>query len=67
MLIEVDGASHLETEQQEYDKLRTEYLEELGYKVIRFSNDDVKFNIESVIGEIMRVIEGRMNELKDKK
>ena len=67
LLIEVDGPSHLEPDQQEYDKLRTEYLEELGYKVIRFSNDDVKFNIESVTGEIMRVVESRIMELKGKK
>ncbi len=51
LLIEVDGASHLEPEQMEYDKLRTEYLEELGYTVIRFANDDVKFNVDGVIGE----------------
>ena len=67
MLIEVDGASHLEPEQSEYDKLRTEYLEELGYKVIRFKNDDVKFNIDGVTGEILRVVESRIAELKSKK
>jgi leucyl-tRNA synthetase len=49
LLIEVDGASHLELEQMEYDKLRTEYLEELGYKVIRFTNDDVKFRIQVLL------------------
>src|SRR5512139_3745152 len=60
LLIEVDGPSHLEPEQQEYNKLRTEYLEELGYKVIRFTNDDVKFNIKGVIGEILGVVENRI-------
>jgi len=67
LLIEVDGASHLEPEQQEYDKLRTEYLEELGYKVIRFMNDEVKFNIHSVTNEILRVVERRIIEMKGKK
>jgi very-short-patch-repair endonuclease len=67
LLFEVDGASHLEPEQIEYDKLRTEYLEELGYKVIRFTNDDVKFNLQGVIGEILRVVESRVRELKGKK
>jgi len=41
----VDGASHLEPEQAEYDATRTAYLEELGYKVIRFTNEDVRYNI----------------------
>jgi very-short-patch-repair endonuclease len=66
LLIEVDGPSHFEPDQQEYDKLRTEYLEELGYKIIRFTNDDVKFNIKGVTGEILRVVESRIIELKGK-
>jgi very-short-patch-repair endonuclease len=45
LLIEVDGESHFQPDQEEYDKARTEYLEELGYKVIRFTNNDVKYNI----------------------
>jgi len=34
LIIELDGGQHLE--QEEYDQKRTEYLEEQGYKVIRF-------------------------------
>jgi very-short-patch-repair endonuclease len=68
LLIEVeDGPSHFEQGQQEYDKLRTEYLEELGYKVIRFTNDDVKLNIDGVIGEILQIVENRITELKSKR
>jgi len=66
LLIEVDGATHLEPEQREYDKARTEYLEELGYKVIRFTNDDVKGSIHSVAGEILRTVEIRIAELTAK-
>ncbi len=58
LCIEIDGASHLEKSQERYDVARTQYLEDLGYKVIRFTNDDVRYNIDSVVGEIMRVIEG---------
>lgn len=47
-----DGESHFQPNQEEYDKARTKYLEELGYKVIRFANDDVKYNIHAVAGEI---------------
>ena len=67
LLVEVDGASHLEPDQQEYDKLRSEYLEELGYKVIRFTNEEVKFNIEGVISEILKTVESRIGKLKSKK
>jgi hypothetical protein len=40
-----------------YSKLRIEYLKELGYKVIQFTNDDVKFNTEDVSDEISRMVE----------
>jgi very-short-patch-repair endonuclease len=62
LLIEIDGASHLDKEQVEYDKARTEYLEELGYKVIRFTNNDVRYNINAVVDEIIKVAEKRIEE-----
>jgi very-short-patch-repair endonuclease len=57
LCIEIDGSSHLEPEQEKYDVLRTEFLEELGCKVIRFMNDDVRYNINAVVDEIGRTIE----------
>lgn len=61
LCIEIDGDSHLNLQQQEYDLARTEYLEELGYKVIRFTNDDVRYRIYAVIEEIMRVVGSRLS------
>jgi len=66
LLIEIDGESHLEPSQKEYDKARTEYLEELGYKVIRFTNNDVRYNINAVANKILQTIEIRIAELKSK-
>lgn len=66
LCIEIDGDSHLEAAQEEYDKMRTEYLEELGYQVVRFTNDDVRYNINAVVHEIVMVVEGRIEELKNK-
>ena len=53
LCIEIDGDTHLTKEQQEYDAARTEYLESLGRKVIRFTNDDVRFNIQAVVQQII--------------
>jgi len=39
LIIELDGSQHLE--QAEYDVERTRYFESLGYKVIRFWNNQV--------------------------
>jgi len=57
LCIELDGPSHLEQSQKEYDAARTEYLDDLGYKVIRFSNDQVRYHLDVVVAEIIRTIE----------
>ena len=63
LLIEIDGDSHLVKEQIEYDKARTEYLEALGYKVIRFTNNDVRYTISAVVDKIINTVEKRIEEL----
>ncbi len=48
IIIEIDGGQHNEPENIEYDKLRTQYLEEKGYKVVRFWNNDIDKNLLGV-------------------
>ena len=55
LIIELDGSQHLE--QEEYDEERTKYLESLGYKVIRFWNNDVMKNVNGVILAVMNALE----------
>jgi leucyl-tRNA synthetase len=50
LVVEVDGDIH--DYQKEEDAARTERLNELGYKVIRFKNEQVLVDIESVVEEI---------------
>ena len=54
LIIEIDGYSH-ET-QQGYDAKRTGDLVEHGYRVIRFTNDEVLNNVEGVVGRIGQVL-----------
>jgi very-short-patch-repair endonuclease len=63
LCIEIDGGSHLEQEQQEYDSARTEVLESIGCRVIRFTNSDVRYNINAVAQGILDIC----SELKSKK
>jgi very-short-patch-repair endonuclease len=53
LCIEIDGETHLTKEQQEYDWARTAYLESLGRSVIRFTNHDVRYYIDSVVQGII--------------
>lgn len=54
LVIEVDGGYHSEYEQMERDECRTEHLEKMGLRVIRFSNEDIFNNIEEVLDSIRK-------------
>lgn len=50
LCIEIDGDSH--ADQVEYDQARTEYLNERGYTVIRFTNREVWHQLDAVLQAI---------------
>jgi 5-methyltetrahydrofolate--homocysteine methyltransferase len=52
LVIEIDGLIHQLPENKESDIVRTEWLNEKGFKVIRFTNDDVLFNTDNTIEQI---------------
>ena len=51
IIIEVDGGQHLENKK---DKLRDKWLEEQGYEVLRFWDNEVLTNIEGVMESIRK-------------
>ncbi len=53
LVIELDGGQHYENEGIEKDKIRDEYLENRGYKVLRYSNLDVLKNFSGVCEDIL--------------
>jgi very-short-patch-repair endonuclease len=57
LVIEVDGGQHVE--QTAYDEQRTQYLEGLGFRVIRFWNHDVLTRTDSVMQVIFDALGGR--------
>ncbi len=52
LVIEVDGAYHNNAEQMEADKLRSDFLNEAGFKVLRFTNEQVLQDTDNTIKEI---------------
>ena len=52
LIVEVDGGQH--AGQREYDAVRALKLEALGYRVLRYWNDDVLLRLESVADDIYR-------------
>ncbi|MDH5445589.1 MAG: DUF559 domain-containing protein [Gammaproteobacteria bacterium] len=54
LIIEIDGSQHIE--QKNLDNTRTEYLNQLGYKVVRYWNHEVLRQTEEVLADILRHI-----------
>lgn len=50
LIVELDGGQHADN--AEADAIRTKDLEAAGYRVIRFSNNDVMRNLEGVLETI---------------
>ena len=56
LIIEVDGAYHETKEQEEQDEKRTELLKFQGLTVLRFANEEVSTDVETVITKIKETI-----------
>ncbi|TAF75246.1 MAG: DUF559 domain-containing protein [Bacteroidetes bacterium] len=55
LVVEIDGSIHQLPENKENDKIRTEWLESVGFKVIRFTNEQVIGDFENTIDAIAKV------------
>ncbi len=60
LIVEVDGDVH--DLQPERDEVRQAILEALGYRVLRFRNEEVMHDLERVVEEIRREVETRQKQ-----
>ncbi|MDZ7657926.1 endonuclease domain-containing protein [Fodinibius sp.] len=56
LVIEVDGESHYTDKGATHDDKRTAFLNDLGIKILRFTNPQIKNNIEGMLEHIITVI-----------
>ena len=52
LIIEVDGAYHNEPRQQIDDDIREEWLRKQGFIILRFTNEEVLYDIDNVLHTI---------------
>ena len=65
LIIEIDGGYHFEGEQPEKDEERTKYLNEAGFVILRFTNEEVLYDIDNVLEEISDTLEEISNALEN--
>jgi len=56
LIIEIDGGQHNEEREKERDEERTMSLEERGYRIMRFWNNEVMTNPEGVLERIREAL-----------
>jgi very-short-patch-repair endonuclease len=56
LIIEIDGGQHNKKTNELFDKERTGYLNNQGFKVLRFWNNEILENIEGVYNIIVNTI-----------
>jgi very-short-patch-repair endonuclease len=61
LVIEVDGPIHQNADRAEHDRQRDGVMEELGIKVLRFSNNQVRFHLPRVLKEIKNTAVARLS------
>lgn len=49
-ILEIDGQIHLR--QKDYDQMREETLKEMGFEVIRFTNEEILNNLDKVLEKL---------------
>jgi very-short-patch-repair endonuclease len=59
LAIEIDGDAHAAPDQAAYDSARTSWLEERGYRVIRFEAAEVGRNLSGVVDAIRAACRAR--------
>ncbi|MBU0692433.1 endonuclease domain-containing protein [bacterium] len=54
LIIEIDGDTHLQGDGPGHDNVRTNYLEGLGWRIVRYMNLDVMKNLDGVVEDIRK-------------
>ena len=57
LIIELDGAQHGDARHRTHDTIRDEFLTQHGYRIIRFWNDEIFKNMDSVLHAIYLALE----------
>ncbi len=65
LIIEVDGLIHQVPENKKSDEERTKDLYQLGFEVIRFTNEQVLHNTDNVLNEILAQLKKENKMLSD--
>jgi hypothetical protein len=65
LIIEIDGAGHLTDAGRQRDRVRDDFLEGLGYRVVRIAGYDVTRDPSACLEKIDEEVRKRIQEIKN--
>ena len=57
LVVELDGSQHYDPTNQQEDATRDAWLQNAGYQILRYSNEDINLRFQSVCEDILNHIE----------
>ena len=66
LVIEIDGSQHARADDAARDRQRDDWLASQCYRVLRFWNDEVRYELDAVLDTIFAVVEERRQLLSDR-
>ncbi len=66
LVIEIDGSQHYSDCGKSYDEWRSGMLNEKGYMVLRFTNEDIEKRFDIVCDMTLKVTEARVKEMENR-
>ena len=64
LIIELDGGHHNEAQNVKYDAVRDKFLREIGFRVLRFGNDEIFKNCDEVLNFVLNELDGPKADCK---
>ena len=66
LVIEIDGTQHYSDCGKSYDEWRSGKLNEKGYAVLRFTNEDIEKRFAIVCDMVLKITEARAREMENR-
>lgn len=63
LIVEIDGSSHFAKSEEDYN--RQQFLESMGYTVLRFAESTVVYRIDEVVAEIDYAVQCLEQKIED--
>ena len=65
VVIEIDGSQHTDEKRKKADEKRDKELSLWGLKILRYYNNEIKYNFNGVSEDILKNLELSFSDLKD--